>query len=303
MDPSGPERHAEAAEQRLALGVGAGGGADHDRQSLDLVDLVEVDLREDHLLPEPERVVAATVEGAVGHALEVAHPGQRGGDEPVEELVHAVAPQRHHGADGHPLAQLEVRDRLLRLRDHRLLAGDGRQLLHSRLDDLRVLDRLAQPHVEDDLLETRDRHGVRVAEFAHQCGSDLGAVPFAQPGRHAHPCSSVSPQRRHTRTPRPSSRRRWPIRAGLLHRPQRSTTLEAWSDASFSTMPPCCWTPRGFTWRFTRFRRSITTRSLSVRTRRILPVLPRSRPAMTITVSFLRSRWTAIVTAPRARAR
>ena len=27
-------------------------------------------------------------------------------------------------------------------------------------------------------------------------------------------------------------------------------------------MPPCCCTPRGFVWRFTRFRRSMTTRSL-----------------------------------------
>ena len=68
------------AQQRLALGVGAGRRADHDREPLDLVDLVEVDLREDHLLAQAERVVAAAVERAVGHALEVAHARQRDRD-------------------------------------------------------------------------------------------------------------------------------------------------------------------------------------------------------------------------------
>src|SRR5436853_2483316 len=42
------ERHAERTKQRLALGVATGGRADRHGQTLDLVDLVEVDLREDH---------------------------------------------------------------------------------------------------------------------------------------------------------------------------------------------------------------------------------------------------------------
>src|SRR5688572_5417682 len=75
--PSGPERHAEAAQQRLAFGIRPGGRADHHGQSLDLVDLVEVDLGKYHLFANAERVVAATVEGAVGDALEVADAGQR----------------------------------------------------------------------------------------------------------------------------------------------------------------------------------------------------------------------------------
>ena len=49
-------------EQRAALVVGLGGGHDRDVHALDLVDLVEVDLGEDDLLLEAERVVAAAVE-------------------------------------------------------------------------------------------------------------------------------------------------------------------------------------------------------------------------------------------------
>ena len=40
-------------------------------------------------------------------------------------------------------------------RDDRLLPGDRRQLLDRRVEDLGVLDRLAEPHVEHDLLEPR----------------------------------------------------------------------------------------------------------------------------------------------------
>src|SRR5581483_1691855 len=86
----GSERHAERAEERLPLRVGPGRRADDDREALDLVDLVQIDLREDHLLAETERVVAATVEGSVRNALEVAHAGQRHVHQSVEELVHPV---------------------------------------------------------------------------------------------------------------------------------------------------------------------------------------------------------------------
>src|SRR5262245_429490 len=90
---SGPEGHPEAAQQGLALGIGPGRGADHDRESLDLVDLVEVDLGEDHLLAQAERVVSAPIERSIGHPLEVAHPREGDRDQPVEELVHAHAPE------------------------------------------------------------------------------------------------------------------------------------------------------------------------------------------------------------------
>src|SRR5215470_15460908 len=88
---SGPKRHAERAEERLALGVAARRRADHHRQTLDLLHLVEIDLREDHLLPETERVVATAVEGPIRHALEVSHTQQRHVHQSLEELEHALA--------------------------------------------------------------------------------------------------------------------------------------------------------------------------------------------------------------------
>src|SRR5919202_1118783 len=112
-----PERHAETLEQGLGLVVGLGRGADDDVHAPRLVDVVEVDLREHDLLADPEGVVASTVEALGRHAAEVAHPRERDVHEPVEELVHPLAPQRDLAADRHALAQLEVRDRLLRLAD------------------------------------------------------------------------------------------------------------------------------------------------------------------------------------------
>jgi hypothetical protein len=59
---------------------------------------------------------------------EVAHARQRDVHQPVEELVHPLAAQRDLAADRLVLAQLEGRDRLARMGDHRLLAGDHREV-------------------------------------------------------------------------------------------------------------------------------------------------------------------------------
>src|SRR5512141_194440 len=128
------ERHAEVAQQRSALFVVPRGGDHRDVQPLDLLDLVVVDLREDDLLADAEGVVALPVERLRRHALEVAHAWQRDRDEPIEELVHPVAAEGHHRADGLSLPQLEVRDGLARLRDHRLLPGDLGELLDGGVD-------------------------------------------------------------------------------------------------------------------------------------------------------------------------
>src|SRR5690242_8786116 len=85
------ERHADRREKRAGVVVGLGGGREGHVEAADLLDVVVVDLREDDLLAHAERVVAATVERPRVEAAEVADPGQRDRDEPVEELVHAVA--------------------------------------------------------------------------------------------------------------------------------------------------------------------------------------------------------------------
>src|SRR5262245_16598611 len=87
-----PEGEPERVQQRLALAVGARRRADHHGHPLDLLDLVEVDLREDELFPDAERIVSPTVERAIGHTLEVAHARQGHADQSIEEFVHAIAP-------------------------------------------------------------------------------------------------------------------------------------------------------------------------------------------------------------------
>src|SRR2546426_11163661 len=71
------ERHAEVREQRLALGVVAGARHHRDVQPRDVLHRVVVDLWEDDLLADPERIVAAAVERFHRDALEVPHTRQR----------------------------------------------------------------------------------------------------------------------------------------------------------------------------------------------------------------------------------
>src|SRR5579885_2479838 len=88
------EWHAEPGQQAAGLVVGAGCGDDRHFQPAQFVDLVVVDLREDDLLTQAERVVAAAVEAVGAHAAEVADAGQRDVHELVEEVPHAPAAQR-----------------------------------------------------------------------------------------------------------------------------------------------------------------------------------------------------------------
>ena len=86
---------------------------------------------------------------------EIADARQRDRHQTIEELVHALAAQRDLAADRHAFAQLELRDRLLRLGDHRLLAGDQLHLGGRGLD--RFLSWVASPTpmLMHDLVEPR----------------------------------------------------------------------------------------------------------------------------------------------------
>src|SRR5205823_3320031 len=89
------ERESEPAQQRAALGIG-GGGRDHCHvHSALAVHLVWVDLVEHQLLGEAERVIPPAVELLVAQSPEVTDPGQGQRQQPVEELPHPVAAQRH----------------------------------------------------------------------------------------------------------------------------------------------------------------------------------------------------------------
>ena len=82
----------EGLEKRLALLVSLGGGHDGDVHAAGVVDLVEVDLREDELLGDAHGEVAAAVEALRGDAAEVADARDGDGDEAVAHC--AVAPRR-----------------------------------------------------------------------------------------------------------------------------------------------------------------------------------------------------------------
>src|SRR5436190_19983296 len=137
------EWKAHGREQRSRLVVGLGGGRDRHVETADLLDVVVVDLREDDLLAQPERVVTAAVEGARAEPAEVADARQRDRDQAVEELVHASAAERDLRADRHPLADLELGHGLASAAHLRALAGDDRQLLDRGVELLGVVLRLA----------------------------------------------------------------------------------------------------------------------------------------------------------------
>src|SRR6266498_1638028 len=180
------KRHAELTQEEARLLVVLRRGDDGDVHSLRLVDLPRIDLRKDQMVADAEGVVAAAVEGARGHTPEVAHAREGDVDQPVEELVHLVPAQRDHRADGHPLAQLEAGDRLLGPGDDRLLAGDLPELVDGSVEDLRVLDGIAHPHVQDDLLDLRDGHDVLDPELVLDLLANFLGVDVFESGGHFH---------------------------------------------------------------------------------------------------------------------
>src|SRR3954453_1869682 len=174
------ERKADAAQERARIVVGLRGGRDRDVQAPDGGHAVVVDLREDDLLADSERVVAAPVERVRVEAAEVADARQRDRDQPVEELPHAVATERDLHADRHALANLELRDRLAGAAHLCALPGDDRQLVEGGVDLLRVGLALADAHVERDLLDRGRLHDRRQLELLLQLAAELVVVARLQ---------------------------------------------------------------------------------------------------------------------------
>src|SRR5690606_27686525 len=149
-------------------------------EAADAVDLVLVDLGEDRLLRDTEGVVAVAVELLRRQAAEVADAGQGERDQAVQELPRAVTAEGDVRADGLALAQLELRNRLLRLGHDGLLAGDRREVCDRTLDDLAVAGCLADAGVDDDLDDAGNLHDVRVTELVLQLLADLATVDLLQ---------------------------------------------------------------------------------------------------------------------------
>src|SRR6202000_1422462 len=82
-----PEREVESRQQGPRLVVGPGRGADRDVHATRLRDLVEIDLGENDVLLDAERVIAAAVEALRVQPAEVAHAGQRHAHHAIDESV------------------------------------------------------------------------------------------------------------------------------------------------------------------------------------------------------------------------
>src|SRR5262249_40436345 len=81
------------------------------------------------------------------------------------------------GADRHTIAQLVGGNRLAGARDDRALARNHGQVLGRRVHLLAIVHRLADAHVEHDLFDARNLHGVLVAELlGHLAAHDLIVV-------------------------------------------------------------------------------------------------------------------------------
>src|SRR3954470_12304586 len=119
-----PERPSELSHEPHGQVIPVGGRHHRDVHPMNLLDSIEVDLREDHLLLDPEGVVPPAIKAPVGKPAEVANARYRKIDEAIQKLVHPGASQRHRRADRHSLPQSEVGNRLLGPGHHRLLTGD-----------------------------------------------------------------------------------------------------------------------------------------------------------------------------------
>src|SRR6185436_282015 len=298
------ERHSELAQKKPRLLVILRRGDDGDVHALRLVDLARIDLRKDQVVANAEGVIAAPVERLRRHAAEVADARKSDVDQTIEKLVHLVAAQRDHRADGLPFAELEAGDRLLRLGDHRLLSGDRGQLLDGGVEDLGVLNRLADAHVQDDFLDLRNRHRVPDLELVLEFLPDFVRVQLFDSRCHcwillsARRCTSrvndylprSALHLRQKRTASPSSLRCEPRRAASLQLGQTTCSLATWIGDSRSRMPPLTFLPGfGRVCFFVKFTRSTMAVPFVARTRSTRPFFPASLPESTTPVSPLRT--------------
>src|SRR6266704_1507598 len=115
-------------ERLAALLIVFRAGGHGDVHALDLIHARVINLRKHQLVFQSQRVIPAAIEGVLRQPAEVAHAREHHVAQAIEKFVHVVAAQRHRAADGHALADLEVRDGLFRPRDHGFLPGNLAEL-------------------------------------------------------------------------------------------------------------------------------------------------------------------------------
>src|SRR5262249_4957742 len=139
---------------------------------------VRVDLRKDRLLRQAEAVVAVAVEALGIHAAEVADTRQGDTNQSIQKFVHAPTAERHAAADLVALAKTKATDRHAGLGDLGALAGDLGELLRRFLHAVLVLKRLADAHVDGNLLQARQAELVGAAQLFGQRANYFLFVSF-----------------------------------------------------------------------------------------------------------------------------
>src|SRR2546430_4714191 len=141
-----PERKIERAQQRSRLVVGFGAGTHGNVHPPDIGHLVVVDLGEDDVFLDADRVIASAVEALRRQTAEIARARQRDVDQPVDELVHASLAQRHLAADRLAVAYFAGGNRLSGLVGHRLLAGTSTQIVAGGFGRLSLVHHIVAGH-------------------------------------------------------------------------------------------------------------------------------------------------------------
>src|SRR5712664_1664274 len=288
------KRKPQPLEQFAALLIVPSAGGHGDVHALDLVYAGVIDFRKYQLILQSQGVVSAAIERILRQPAEVAYAGEHHVAQAVEKFVHLVAAQSHGAADRHALADFEVRNGLLRPRDHRFLPGDLAKLHCRGVQQLGVLAGFAEADVDRDFLQLRHSHHVLPAKALHQRRHRLRPIFFLQSALHrlfylVLYLPNAVLQCRQLRTFVPSGKIVCPIRVCLPQLPQTTSTFETLIPASFSTIPPLMF--------FEGLGRvcllmiptcSTTTVLFFALIESTRPLLPASFPVITLTLSPLR---------------
>src|SRR5215471_2780302 len=164
------QREAQALQELAAFLIVAGGCGQGDVHALDLVHAGVINFREHQLVLEAQGVIATAIKGVARQSAEVADTGKHDVAQAVEKFVHLLAAQGYGAANGHTLANLEIRDGLFRAGDNRPLPGNLPEFHGGSVQQLGVLAGFAQTDVHGDLLQLRYGHGVPPAKALHQRG-------------------------------------------------------------------------------------------------------------------------------------
>src|SRR5258706_15535073 len=87
------KRHSQRLQKRARLIVIPGRGNNADIHASLLVDLIEIDFREDQLLANPDRVIATTVKSLWRHPTKISDSRQGDRHQPIEKFIHLLAAQ------------------------------------------------------------------------------------------------------------------------------------------------------------------------------------------------------------------